>query len=90
MECCFHGRPFASPTRGVLGHRGVIVTTSYLETYKLVAIAEDRGTGIMRKTGSDKVVLGIPWLKEYNPNIDWQTEKITLVEETGRLVTRDH
>ena len=32
-------------------------------------------------TGSDKMVLGIPWLREENPMIDWQQEKVTLIEE---------
>jgi hypothetical protein len=36
---------------------------------------------LLTKTGSDTVVLGMPWLRKYNPDIDWQREKITLVEE---------
>ena len=36
---------------------------------------------ILTRTGSDKVVLGLPWLKEYNPDINWQTEEISFIEE---------
>ena len=36
---------------------------------------------VLTKTGSDKVVLGLPWLKEYNPDINWQTEEISFIEE---------
>ena len=27
------------------------------------------------------MVLGLPWLKEYNPDINWQTEEISFIEE---------
>ena len=27
------------------------------------------------------MVLGLPWLKEYNPDINWQTEEISFMEE---------
>jgi gag-polyprotein putative aspartyl protease len=36
---------------------------------------------VLKETGSDKVVLGIPWLREENPTIDWRKETITLIEE---------
>ena len=35
---------------------------------------------VLKKTGSDKMVLGIPWLREENPMIDWQKETVTLIE----------
>ena len=36
---------------------------------------------VLGETGSDKMVLGIPWLREENPTIDWRKETITLIEE---------
>jgi hypothetical protein len=42
---------------------------------------------VIRKTGSDNMLLGIPWLREENPMIDWQKEKITLIKEGERRET---
>jgi hypothetical protein len=33
---------------------------------------------VIEATGSDILVLGMPWLQKHNPNIDWQKRKVTL------------
>jgi hypothetical protein len=49
--------------------------------FKIQGRVHEQKFRILTKTGSDKIVLGLPWLKEYNPNIDWLKEKISFVEE---------
>jgi len=39
--------------------------------------------------GNENVILGLPWLKEANPNIDWEKESLTLddkVDQSRELV----
>lgn len=33
---------------------------------------------VLEETGANKVVLGMPWLKEYNPDIDWKNRRIKI------------
>jgi Retrotransposon gag protein/gag-polyprotein putative aspartyl protease len=42
----------------------------------------------LTKTGDDKIVLGMPWLEEENPEIDWKTRKLTLEEASRKLGSR--
>ncbi len=33
------------------------------------------------KLGNQKVILGLPWLKQVNPDIDWSTGTVSFPEE---------
>ena len=39
---------------------------------------------VIQATGTDILVLGMPWLQKHNPNIDWQERKVTLREKAGK------
>jgi hypothetical protein len=30
------------------------------------------------QTGKDDVILGLPWLKQHNPEVDWRTEEVKM------------
>jgi len=33
---------------------------------------------LVTELGKDKMILGLPWLKQYNPKIDWNTGKVDI------------
>ena len=33
---------------------------------------------VIRDTGNDKIVLGMPWLKKENPDIDWSSRTVKI------------
>jgi len=33
---------------------------------------------LVTELGKDKIILGLPWLKQYNPKIDWNTGKVDI------------
>jgi len=33
---------------------------------------------LITELGRDKMILGLPWLKQYNPKIDWNTGKVDI------------
>jgi len=48
---------------------------------------------LVTELGKDKMILGLPWLKQYNPKIDWNTGKVDIdsihMENTfSRMFTR--
>ena len=40
---------------------------------------------VMDMEGPPHIILGMPWLKEANPKIDWHTQKITFRNEEELL-----
>ena len=40
---------------------------------------------IIKETGDDKIVLGMPWLKKENPSIDWSSRTI----KTSGIASKD-
>jgi hypothetical protein len=44
---------------------------------------------VIEATGSDILVLGMPWLQKHNPNIDWQKRKVTLRKGKGKAMQRE-
>jgi hypothetical protein len=49
-------------------------------TFKILGQKHTQKFRILSKTGSDNMVLGIPWLREYNPDINWKTGEIVSAE----------
>ena len=39
------------------------------------------------RCGNENIILGLPWLKKANPNIDWVTETVTISKCTDRMDT---
>ena len=37
---------------------------------------------LITNTGKSDVLLGLPWLKEHNPTIDWKTRRIFILQQT--------
>ena len=37
---------------------------------------------LIMNTGKSDVLLGLPWLKEHNPTIDWKTRRIFIPRQT--------
>ena len=42
---------------------------------------------ILKETGDDSIVLGMPWLEGENPAIDWKTKRITIRRKSPELST---
>ena len=40
---------------------------------------------VMNMEGPPHIILGMPWLKEVNPQIDWCTQKVVLWTKEGLL-----
>ena len=38
-------------------------------------------------TGKEDIILGLPWLREHNPEIDWQTEEVKMSHCPARCTT---
>ena len=38
---------------------------------------------VIEQTGTDIMVLGMPWLQKINPNVDWKNRKVTSTKEKG-------
>src|SRR5215471_2214135 len=48
---------------------------------------EERTTFAVTKTGTDNIILGIPWLKEHNPEVNWVMEEIQMSRCPSRCRT---
>ena len=35
--------------------------------------------------GNENIILGLPWLKKVNPNIDWVMERVTISKHTDQM-----
>ena len=44
---------------------------------------------VIETTGSDILVLGMPWLQKHNPNIDWQKRKVTLKKGKNKAIQKE-
>jgi hypothetical protein len=44
---------------------------------------------VIEATGSDILVLGMPWLQKHNPNIDWQKRKVTLRKGKSKAIQKE-
>ena len=40
--------------------------------------------------GSENIILGLPWLKKANPNIDWVKETVTISKHTDQTKAFNH
>ena len=40
--------------------------------------------------GNKNFILGLPWLKKANPNIDWVTEMVTILKYTDQMEAFNH
>jgi hypothetical protein len=38
----------------------------------------ERAIFTVTQTGKDNVILGLPWLKQHNPEVDWRTEEVKM------------
>ena len=39
---------------------------------------------------NENIILGLPWLKKANPNIDWVTETVTISKHTDQMEAFNH
>jgi aspartyl protease len=39
---------------------------------------------VIEQTGTDIMVLGMPWLQKINPNVDWKNRKVTLRKKKAK------
>jgi hypothetical protein len=42
---------------------------------------------VLTETGDDRVVLGMPWLAEENPLIDWKNRKVQVREKVQKSLS---
>jgi Retrotransposon gag protein/Zinc knuckle len=42
---------------------------------------------VFTETGKDKIVLGMPWLEDENPEIDWKTKEMTIRKESPKTLS---
>ena len=65
---------------GTLNKKGTI--THKVQLYLRIGDKFRKETLLVTGLGKQKIILGFPWLQSANPNIDWQSGRITWKETT--------
>ena len=59
--------------------------TSFVTLVLIINGRTKRTRLLVTGLGSQKIILGFPWLREQNPNINWQTGKFTWRNQTFQM-----
>lgn len=71
----------------IKGYNGKEKKTKVKETeikFRIEGIFQRQKFRVLEETGEDKMVLGMPWLEKYNPEIDWRERKVNLRQPASK------
>jgi len=57
--------------------------------FKYQGVTQTRRFRVVQETGTDIMVLGMPWLQEMNPDVDWKERTVTLKKEASNVDERE-
>jgi hypothetical protein len=52
--------------------------------FKFDGVIQKRNFRVIKETGTDRMVLGMPWLHDWNPAIDWRKRTVALRKEASK------